>query len=296
MGGRTRCFWLAVAGALGLGCSSSESSPTTGDIPAAFCKKVAECASVSMQFVYGDEETCRARLALAINAGLAASSGANTGACAAGFAGQNCDDFLSKRNSGPSACHFKGTGTNGSACGTDWQCSSGICNFTGVCGVCADPLKSGDDCTSGRCGEGLTCSGTSKCVAPGLGGSTCKTGSECDTAFSCVGGTCASRVGAGAACASDGTKPGCTTGYYCGSSNVCTTFKLANLGESCGVNGSDYIFCKGSYCKTSGAGPSGTCAAYAADGAACGTGNAQCQSPAACTSGVCKLRDPAACK
>ncbi len=277
-------------------CSASESNDTTPEaIASAFCEKANSCVPVAVELIYGDVAACKSRQALSLGSSVAAANNPDVGGCAAAIRAMSCDEYRNTTGR-PAACRFTGTAPNGKACGTDYQCSSGFCSFTGSCGVCADPPKAGDACAGYRCGPGLKCViGTGeRCVLPGKAGASCKTDSECEETLSCASDVCAARVGAGAACGSG--KPDCQLGYYCGSAGVCTVLKFAALGETCGLVGSDYLFCKGGYCKSGGTGGSGTCAAYTADGQACSDTAGSCQEPASCVEGVCKLRDPAACK
>jgi hypothetical protein len=248
--------------------SEAKAAPSAEALAIADCERIATCLPTSLQIVYGDEATCRSRQTLSAAASLALAKDADTGACADALRAMSCDEYVNLHGS-PAACRFRGAVANGSACGTDWECSSGFCSFVDACGKCAEAPN----------------------VMHGGSGAACDSGNDCEATLSCVAGKCVARAAAGEPCGVD--RPECQTDLYCGGGNVCSLPKLAALGDACGAIGGELVFCKGGYCK---GGVKGTCAPFTADGQACGTGFDTCQPPASCVDGNCRLPDPAKCE
>jgi hypothetical protein len=176
----------------------------------------------------------------------------------------------------------------------------------------------GGACVSGDCSAGFKCI-DSKCLTPAYDGGTCGTGATtfCGFGFVCVANKCVAPVGtAGAACADDGSAPGCdgNKGLLC-IGKKCEQARFAKTGEDCGFKVTSttppalesFTLCEaGGYCKgatlESGKLPTlGKCEPAAADGQGCVEGDAfnagpHCKFPARCVGGVCKISDPASCK
>jgi hypothetical protein len=267
-----------------------------GDFATAFCGKFNTCYPFLITVTYGDMGTCATRVKLGCTAQNAANgTGAtptNIEACKAAVPGIACTDILD--NTTPSACNFKGTLSNGTACGDNGQCSSGFCNInSGTCGACAAIIPAGSSCTNGGCDTGLTCAG-GVCKAPGAAGATCSDTAPCKGSLVCKSGTCATpQTSAGGTCSPTASDCQLASGIFCNQNSVCANIDTAAAGDPCGVVAGALTVCKGSgACMSSGL--SGTCASPKADGASCGT-NDKCLPPASCVGGVCKLPNPSSC-
>ena len=90
----------------------------------------------------------------------------------------SCADII-YRNVSP--CQFKGSRTNGMACGASEQCMSGHCaqSDTG-CGVCAGNVADGAMCTEDEdCAAGRICNDENRCVLPAAAGTACNDNQPC---------------------------------------------------------------------------------------------------------------------
>lgn len=98
--------------------------------------------------------------------------------------------------------------------------------------------------------DGLRCS-SDACVALAVVGATCSYSSDCIRSAYCMGGHCANRVAAGAACTGSDSSE-CVAGYYCSSASPrqCTA-QLAN-GATCTSN----TMCASGSCSGSTCAPS----------------------------------------
>lgn len=286
--------------------SSSSGGVTAEEACAAYskaaCEKLNSCAPLFITVNYGDIAACEARIGLSCPQSINAEGSNTTPAawkeCADSAASVSCDDVFGRNI--PEACRPEpGTFADGAACGNDAQCQSAHCNKDNdVCGVCAQPVAAGGACNDDNdCDYALSCA-QGKCVARVDLGETCDKATPCKATLACSGGKCAEPAGAGAAC--DPVDQNCDTlaGLGCNKMSICQKVKFAAAGETCGNDGTDFIVCTGgSACKVAMAGGTGTCAAPAADGAACDKVNGpNCLAGATCVNGLCTLSDPAACK
>lgn len=207
------------------------------------------------------------------------------------------------------ACNITGTGTcapiaAGSPAPSGQCAANGTCGNSGLCdgaGKCAQ-ASSSTSCAGATCSGSLfvhtaACSGSGTCAAasttdcfpylcttasPGCPNH-CNTDGDCVATAYCtgLGGTCATRNGAGTACAANDQCQSplfCTNGFCCGSS-------LCPSCQSCGVPGLQGACTN---VPPGGADPTGTCTAQPATG--CGT-NGLCNGTGGCqsygTSTVC---------
>ncbi len=286
----------------GTGGGGSTTTPDKActDYATAACNRYTACAPFYIQVTYPDMPTCIARYKLLCAPAFGVNGGGvtttNAEACATAIMAESCTDLL---NGQPAACDIRGTLANGTACGTDSQCTSGYCNIgTNGCGVCAARAAAGGACTTtGDCTLGLVCGG-SVCKSPGNAGDTCSATAPCLGSLACTSGNvcAAASTTPGAACMGSTDCAG-VDGIYCNTNMVCATISVAAPGAACGFVAGGLVACTGgTYCKTTPPAVMGTCAADAADGAACDAASTQpCISPATCVSSLCKLPDPGAC-
>jgi hypothetical protein len=201
------------------------------------------------------------------------------------------------------ACNFKGKRTNGEACGTDAQCTTGHCTLgDSACGVCANQVGAGNSCTdNGDCSSGFVCSDDQHCVLPGAGGTVCTDVQPCKYGFYCRNGSCVTAANsAGATCQDQASSCVFLKGLWCNVSvQTCAAVSYAQPGEPCGQVGSRYAVCSAGSCIYPLGSTEGTCASLGGDGDACGTGTANdkgCQFPSRCVAGHCKKPNSAACQ
>jgi hypothetical protein len=310
--GNLRSFSAFAFSAVSLvvACSSSSSGSSVSadqastDVSAAFCTKYNSCASIYVNVTYGDIPTCEARFKLSVLPTLSANGTGATPAqyesCSTDLANATCEAILSRNL--PTSCQtMAGTLADGTSCGDDAQCKDKLCRKgTGqTCGACSSPGAAGAACAQDSdCAYGLGCNNL-VCGAYAAAGATCDTTTHpCDPTLACVNGSCATPGEAGATCSALGAA-GCDTlnGLFCNSSKVCAKIATAGSGQPCGLVNNVYTLCSGGgLCKGASGLTPGTCAATAADGAACdATNGPPCLSPAVCTNGVCKITDPSTC-
>lgn len=317
--------WLAAAGAAAVvACSSVSPTQACTDLAKAVCDKAAQCASSVVSEVYGDATTCASRTTSSCEQSLALKDTADTPdfaeKCSVAYATLSCGDALD--NVPAADCKRKELGklSDGSACGTAGQCASSVCQIDGTtgCGKCIEPAAAGAACQSTNdCQDGLVCAaGTSGgvCIAPAASGATCSTKAPivpCQGGLICNGTTCQTPLAAGSACDPTPGKSLCdgASGYWCTPKGTrCVAVKFAGPNAACGY---DSTTGDSTACTGGGAGAGvlgacmnidqktlqGTCAAAAADGAACDATNGPfCTPPALCLSGKCTVVDPATCK
>ncbi|MGZ6092352.1 MAG: hypothetical protein ACXWUG_10055 [Polyangiales bacterium] len=318
---RSLLFGLGLSMALStFGCSSSDSGTAAvsaeqacTDYAAAVCDKLSSCISIYVAANLGDIATCNTRYKNQCLGNTGAPSTSLTGnaiaGCAAAAKTASCNDLLD--NKLPEACLPKAGGlADGQACGDDNQCKSAFCGFNDgskICGVCTAAPGAGAACADGsKCGPGLKCSTSKKCAAAVAAGGACDADKPCGVGSTCVSGTCAKWLGEGASCTS-GTTADCDTfqSLFC-LNNKCVKFNFtADAGGVCGaeVDMASKMVTSVTACTKKGTCKNidmktfkGTCAAAAADGAACGGTNGDCIPPAVCVDSVCKLPNPASCK
>lgn len=317
---------LALAAAFSA-CSSSQpaAATVTADaacqaVAAASCAKIDACTLGQGNKVrYGDAATCIARSKADCLASLAAAGTARTPAkakaCADVLPTETCADW--QLGNPPAACLLTGSLAAGQACSFSGQCATGWCGGlkAAVVGTCAPLPKPGDSCTNSACGPGLRCAtnaaGAEVCETPVAVGGTCDKDHHCGPGLGCVGyssktpaGTCkATGNTVGAACdPTHQTAADCDSSLYlfCASDKTCHAKALVAAAQPCGDTAADAkAVCSSGECVVKLAGDSsGTCAADAADGAACDTDITKgpgCMAPARCvptsattTAGVCK--------
>jgi len=282
----------------------------------AACSGKIDAAGVGVIRMFGSMAECLTRQALMCTSAFKAPGSGHSLAteqeCADAFPGFSCADFFA--NDTPAACRPAGSRINGAACAFDAQCKSGFCTGEkrAQCGTCAPEPAIGDSCAASDCGRGQFCDATSKtCKAPGAVGDPCDANDDCGYGLACDGtgaaagaGTCQAAASAiGAPCG--GTLPVCdgVQGLFCAGAvgaKKCVAATFVGAGAPCGVLSQDaYAGCTGGACYTAkglaGAGEMGTCAANAADGAACdAVTGPECEFPARCvlgngTAGVCRV-------
>jgi hypothetical protein len=280
------------------------------DIANAYCKRIAACAPILISFLWGNEDTCAARVAPSCTKGLTAPTTGATAAryetCAADVLAADCATLLSRNT--PASCRPSGGQVQaGAACGDDWQCQSGYCSIPGTanCGTCSTRLTAGSACVNDeQCEFGLSCSGPDGmklCVAQGMAGAVCDDTHPCASPNVCIravgsaSGTCGAGAPPGGAC----DKSGCdfAQGLFCHpTTKVCQKINFAMPGEQCGVINNGLVGCTGSACLPPGQ-LVGTCGAVADDGAACDTvSGPNCKAGAKCIGNTCQVPDPSTCQ
>ena len=309
---------VAIVGLAAAGCGGSSISADKGctDEVNARCALYMSCSNGTLLTTrYGDLATCQAReKAACLNRLLVMGTTATPAfeeACAAALPAESCVEFLDDQPA--VACIAPlGAQTDGAVCVVNAQCASGYCNLGThtVCGTCGAPANAGDSCAAATCARGLICFGaTPICVAPGAMSAACDAKDPCQADLVCVGasakmmkmGTCQTAVAvAGMPCDPlSQTSPACARGrgLTCDpTSKTCVAINYAAAGAACGVVNGLFIGCgAGGGCYPIG-GMSQTCAASAADGAACDTvAGPGCLAPAKCvttgsaTAGTCQL-------
>ncbi len=270
------------------------------DYATKYCKKYNQCSPAYLISDYGTEETCQARTKIRClsqaNASGAAVTSTQLKDCAGAKGSQTCSEFITGER--PDACIFKGTRTDGSACGEDSQCQTGLCRTNGTsCGVCGKAVSVGEKCNAeDDCEEGLQCM-AGQCKKPVANGGACRYSDDCQAESYCFDGTCvSSKTSAGHDC-NESTYYSCNIHQklFCdkAGAKVCTLINFLPAGSSCGYTD----LCASGRCKITQSNPrKGTCAAFAADGAMCNPSEGiYCQSPASCVNGSCKVPNPAQC-
>ncbi|HZL16912.1 MAG TPA: dickkopf-related protein [Polyangia bacterium] len=293
-------------------CSGSGScpSPTTSTCGQYICASTTACkttCTADTDCISGDYCTSTSGGSCAAQKGLGAVCGTGH-ECGSG----NCIDGVCCSTNGCGncqACNITGTGTcapiaAGSPAPSGQCAANGTCGNSGLCdgaGKCAQ-ASSSTSCAGATCSGSLfvhtaACSGSGTCAAasttdcfpylcttasPGCPNH-CNTDGDCVATAYCtgLGGTCATRNGAGTACAANDQCQSplfCTNGFCCGSS-------LCPSCQSCGVPGLQGACTN---VPPGGADPTGTCTAQPATG--CGT-NGLCNGTGGCqsygTSTVC---------
>lgn len=136
------------------------------------------------------------------------------------------------------------------------------------------------------CGPGLYCASPSfTCTPLPAADQPCTANAQCAFPATCVGVTCASPGGAGAACDTD---TDCVAGLGCSEqTSTCGAVTWASGGQPCG----DLTRCLVGEC------PGGSCPTVIGDGQACNAEDPTqtCDTYARCTSGVCVLSDSETC-
>jgi hypothetical protein len=260
------------------------------------CNKIAACNPHGLHTLYGDTQTCVARLTPGCPTTLAGTSwtAARLDACASAWEEASCgatmepDDFIPACNPTP------GSLADGAACFNGSQCAGGACNkgaeVCGTCGTAPPPpgCGGGSACTPPMlCGRLLT---GIMCAVPHMEGASCGVDAVCEPTFLCKGGVCARRAAAGTACTSS-AECDFTQGLMC-IDQSCQAPTYAPPGGAC-----DEVrrFCeRGAICDLV-AIDSGNCVAPAADGAPC-PNNVPCLQPAVCRDGICQIPDGSQCK
>jgi hypothetical protein len=202
------------------------------------------------------------------------------GTCYSGLgyecAGGSCDlaTFSACRTGGTCVTYAKW----GESCLDPVACGPGlVCNLSGVCET--EPtttfLNAGGDCTRANtvCNDGLYCHGTTGlCTATMLANAACTGSEECRTGLHCDTATlvCTAKLKLGDSCVPGERK--CGGNAYCGAGNTCVASPV--VGADCTPVPGEVVFCQNSWCAPPVAPATAPrCAAFAAPGAACDTGN-----------------------
>jgi hypothetical protein len=299
--------------------------PTTcGAYAEAYCAKEQSCTNgVNVTRDWGDMSTCVARQTLSCQDGLAAPHTGQSAAlieqCTSALGSTSCDALLT--GTLPATCNPTGPGATGAACTFNGQCATGFCSGVryATCGTCAAPPDAGTSCATSNCAHGQSCVWDGPVVdmcepyatlgdaCGAFANPPCSPDQTCRGASSTtgVGGICEPAVtSAGAACGSKNMNLSCDTtmGLWC-IDDACVQITYASDGMTCGYVGTGLVECTGGTCYSSAgpyfsyAGPqTGTCKAFAADGAACDTakgpgcmGGARCVTTGGGTAGVCTV-------
>jgi hypothetical protein len=289
--------------------AAAEAAPLTAatacdEVAHALCDRLDVCSPTALKLFYGDRAICATRAGLSCTTDQGVMGTTRTPddlvRCAGALAAATCADLLA--NQYPAACDIKpGTGANGTACGSDWQCQSTYCRKTDACGVCGPRQGADGDCVvDGGCLKGLVCA-NQKCVAPAGPDVDCNPPNQpCRSDLYCAKASskCTTKVGVAGACADD---QACdlAKGVLC-INHVCEMISVAKAGDACGLP--TKTLCTG----FSGLGPAqdpcsslltgGICAKTAEDGTACGAAHQVCLAPANCVMGVCRLPSAPNCR
>jgi hypothetical protein len=268
-----------------------------------YCDKLAACSMYSLQTLWGDVATCKARDRLWCKAVLGVEGGGETPeaitTCADAVDAQSCDDFNSavtldvcKTKPGPLA--------DGLACTSAYQCESLSCKApaNSTCKACTPKVAVGGACmTSSDCASGSRCR-QQQCVPQVAEGAACGgTVGVCNFSDICLNGACTKLLKPGSAC--DPMADACdygTFGATCDAqSNTCKVVaKVVGAGQPCGTLPDGPTDCSAfGVCGFSSPDATvGTCFAALPDGAPCDPMNVdnQCFWPAACVDGICKVQ------
>ena len=323
--------------------AAPDASAACTALATARCQKLDACTGgLYTHEHFGDLATCVTREARSCTAALAAADTSATPAsfegCAAAIPASACADLFGGTNI--QAClAAPGARADGTACSFNAQCKSTWCSVAqGVaCGTCAERPAGGAPCRiEADCGgRGLFCAKSNTCALPVAASGVCDDSHPCGVGLSCVGqrkaqaGTCVALAQTvGAACDTRReTGPACqgNRGLYCTNDGVCAADTLAAAGALCGklldgdagaddagdggdagIKGRPFTeaICVGGAACDPASAIRGTCAAPAADGAACDRENGPpCLAPARCvtgsdasTAGTCQLPGAATCK
>ena len=191
-------------------------------------------------------------------------------------------------------------GSNGAACTTATECSSGFC----VDGVCCNTACNAGACDACSVAAGATQNGT--CAL--LTGTACNDGNGCTQADTCNAGTCVGGspvvCTASDSCHDAGTcnpmtgacsNPAKPDGTICNDGNACTQMDACTAGACTGANP---VVCPvADACHDAGVcnPTTGACSvANKPDGTACNDGNA-CTQNDACLAGTCAAGAPVTC-
>jgi hypothetical protein len=185
-------------------------------------------------------------------------------------------------------------------CVSDLSCASEACvtSTVGSCGRCAERIVAsvGEPCGDGaaRCGTGLTCLSSKRCVAVRHLGETCDTAqSLCGNGLTCRSGQCGKLPTAGEACdARAGCDPYRLAG--CNTSGTCEAVTYLAAGAPC-EPGALSTCGKGEVCATStDGGTGGACTPRRTTGQSCRRSQ-ECELFATCTRGLCEDPKGPAC-
>ncbi len=313
----------AAGAAIAVACSGVSATQACTDLSTAVCNKLEQCAPPLVTAAYGDVPTCATRTEISCNSALALKDTTQTPDlaenCSKTYATLSCDDAF--QNNLPAACKPTTTGkiATGSACGTAGECASNVCQIdaTTGCGTCIASVAAGGACQSSTdCNAGLVCS-SAVCVAPAASGGACTTAAPiipCQVGLVCDGSKCQTPLAAGSACTPNASLCDGAQGYWCTPHGTrCVQILYVATGQPCGydTNTGDLTACSNSAtCANVDAKTlMGTCAAPAADNAACDSKLGPfCTPPATCSGvidadagadagapGTCTIRDPSTC-
>jgi len=165
--------------------------------------------------------------------------------CASGY----CDESASVC---PGKCHA--LVATGAACTSDSQCASGQVCDDGHGGLFCTAVSTTAN-ASCPCADGLWCDESGgvpgKCQALVTATHDCTNPqARCKAGLICLGGTCQTVVGVGAACTAGVSylDSVCGLGYYCDSTSHCASWP--KVGDACSASSATSPPCIASYCDT----------------------------------------------
>jgi hypothetical protein len=262
-----------------------------------FCSRLASCSKLRLDTLFESAAACESRMKTVCTSLLQAEGTGFTpekyDTCAKAYASADCDELL-VFGFRPAACQVPGMLENGAGCGDGSQCKSSYCtmDFYSVCGVCADPVPAGGQCSkSGQCQAGLGCVSPGTCETLAKENESCAD-AACAGGLKCVDGTCRLPLTAGATCDLGRDDCDAQIGLHCDATTQrCVDFATAAMGASCG---------SGEICLASGNCNANqlpaVCEPAADDGQSCGSADQRpCKYPALCSDGVCTLPNSADC-
>lgn len=199
--------------------SGSASEPTLEELPEllveALCPEVESCLGADGSRILFGSGGCTERLAqqledgdfqatiAAVEAGRVRYDASKVRACLASFNGLGCS-FQTRRSFATDACIaiLEGDVAVGGDCALDEECKgSAFCKRDGnrCPGTCTELLEAGEACTKDdECADGLACSNSDLCIAPGRLGEDCGRASDapCAAGLVCIGAdTATARAG-----------------------------------------------------------------------------------------------------
>jgi hypothetical protein len=290
-------------GSAGKADAGASSTQACAQYAAAVCDKRGRCNAFGLRLFYGDIVTCRERARLeclaAVDLSDTSANSSFKSACAAALNAANCDQWLGIDPVALAACVYQpGARPNGAPCGHAAQCASDRCNVPSAsdCGVCGEISGKG-----GRCNSSADCAGVFQCINGVCGtyptaGQSCAVSVGCSAPLVCNNGLCARPGKAGETCTFTPDTCDGYAGTFCASGGTCQTAIYVAAGQPCDER-RGYFCEKSGFCRTGATGTTGTCLAYAPDGAACNRSTGpNCMPPAVCSGGFCAAPNPRVCE
>jgi hypothetical protein len=298
----TACLSVCDCGVGGAGGIAQVLGDALTQFSKADCNRFNACAPGWSMLAYGSVAECVARDLLQYQWVMSLPGvgwkPTNFIACGNAWAAASCADYM---NSVPqAACIVAGTFAAGEPCNSSYQCASLFCDSDGIsCGECVAAPTEGEDCVTGGCAGGLTCSTNDVCRKPRGLGESCGDDYPCQTQLDCYAGLCKAPIRTtGTACDTD-VNLNCDMGlnYVCAlTTQKCVPVtQYASDGQDCGVvtSSASATLCSRGTCDDT-----QTCVSRAADGETCDDSlGPYCEWPAFCSYGICQLEsDLATCK